>query len=283
MGGGTDLVGVRIDGGIKGVHDHSNDAQGGNALVPRTIVMAQEPSAYHPIDITGRASNSDVTYETAAPNASDVLQVKTLDGDVAFRISARGGWTSYGPGAITESVSFVTGVFVLNSATQGANGITIAGPTYTGGLYAPLSMTANRIWRFQNCGGAISIVGSGGDPPGSPDVGAVNRTGATALSSDPSPAVKLTNGTPAGFYLVDGALAVTTTDAGSCDVRILFNDGIAPRTVIPLSIDTSVAGANDFNTQVVYLASGDITWDTVGLNSSAAVVTLRLRCEYLGA
>ena len=155
----------------------------------------------------------------------------------------------------------------------------------TDGLVTLLDPTPPRNFAhtWSSDSGFISITGEGADPPATGAMGKVNRTGLTAAIS---PAVKLTDGYPSGMYAVYFYMETTTSAVGdgTITLRFTYADDIGSSTQsISSTLALSTSAARVQGDYVLYLASGDITFDTTltGVRTTS-VHAIRIRCTYLG-
>lgn len=128
--------------------------------------------------------------------------------------------------------------------------------------------------------GANLIVGSGADPPAAEAIGKVNRTAVVAAIA----ATKLTDTTPAGYYVVDYTIETTTADvtAGTIQFGIAYADDVGATTQAGALLALTATGRDRGSFQA-WLASGNITYNTalVGIFGTSAYA-LRVRCTFLG-
>lgn len=124
-------------------------------------------------------------------------------------------------------------------------------------------------------GPTATIVGMGADPPVVGDIGTVNRTGVVANIAS----TNLTDTRPAGIYFIRGAIETTVIGTGTVALNIVYTDDVGSISVVAASRVMTATGRTSFN-QSLYLASGNVTWNTTGYVSGTYV--LRMRCFYGG-
>jgi hypothetical protein len=140
--------------------------------------------------------------------------------------------------------------------------------------------TRSRAQYLVDQDGDFVMFGHGADPPATGAMGRVNRTAQSAAIG----ATNLTDTTIPGYYLVHYTLADTSTQVGVATVQFQVNytddAGATNQTGAALSL---TATGRDRNIMEVYLASGNITYQTnVTGVIGAGRYALRVRCEFLG-
>lgn len=152
-----------------------------------------------------------------------------------------------------------------------------AGSGFKSSIAPPAAgFTANRSIILPDIGGAILMVGTGTSPAGSGLIARVNLTGQTAAITS----TILTNGTPAGLYMISTQLACTTVGAGQLQITFSATTDSGTRTISD-TVSMTTLGINNL-TAPLYLTSGNITWGTAFLSSGSGTYAVRIRASYLG-
>lgn len=143
-----------------------------------------------------------------------------------------------------------------------------------------ISASTTHIWTVANVPGLVGLIGAGADPPAAGAIGKPNITGKSGAQAS----TKLTDTTPAGYYVVHYTLEVTTGDvtAGTIQFQIGYTDDVGATTQTGTAIVLTATG-RDRGAFEVYLASGNITYQTnlTGI-AAASLYALRVRCEFMG-
>ena len=119
--------------------------------------------------------------------------------------------------------------------------------------------------------------GQDSDPPPTPGMASVNRTG---LIADIASTV-LVDSPPTGLYEVRAVVEVTTAGTGVATLQINWtSEGGAGGPLTVVSKSMTAVGRSSGVLQP-FVASGNITWTVTGVTGGTYAV--RMRCLYLGA
>lgn len=142
-------------------------------------------------------------------------------------------------------------------------------------------LTANRSTLLADIGGQILMVGqttvAAGGTVSAGNVGTVNITGRTTAITTTT----ITNGTPAGLYMISTQIACTTVGAGTLSITYTATTDGGSRTITPVNRSMVAAGI-DTNTSPIYLSSGNITFVTAFSGGGSGTYAIRIRASFLG-
>jgi len=216
--------------------------------------------------------------QTAAPTAKLHLGAGTTAASTApLKLTSGTSMTSAEAGAVEYTTDDL--FFTISTGTARKRlAMADAAAGLTSG-FVPRATTNGRLADAAQKGIA-AIVGDGADPPAAGEIGKVNRTAQTADIAS----TNLTNGTAAGFYVIDAVLEDTTSDvtAGVVTVTFGWTDDAGATTDATLTQVLTAVGRSRI-TVPLYLASGNVTYSTAhtGIFGSAAYA-LRIRCRFMG-
>jgi hypothetical protein len=170
------------------------------------------------------------------------------------------------------------GLFTLRPQATGSRRTDVIIPSFATDADVYMVTSTNGISAI----GTIPVLGSGPEPAtaGFGSIAVINKTG---QAQNYATLRLLTNGAPAGFYVIYAYLECTTIGTvGNPAFQVGYTDDVglrSPITVLNLASMTSLQRAS--GQMIVYLASGDISWKLTGWVDGQ--FTLRVRVMYLGA
>lgn len=223
-------------------HDHSTTGEGGTGAVPSAHTHAA-------VDVTGTAMTL-VSDDT-------ITGLKTFDLGI-----------------------ILNNYLAMNGIDSAVLQIDLHDTVKNSHLYInpePMRTAVNTNCYVPAVNGSLLVAGSSPDPAATLGaISKVNRVGQTAsITSN-----KLTNASPAGFYLVSASLACTIAAVGSVTFNLVWTDDAGAVTDPLLTVNTATV-TRGYANKSIYLASGDITWTTTRVGT--ATYALRVRAVYLGA
>jgi hypothetical protein len=163
----------------------------------------------------------------------------------------------------------------------------LAGTGFITTLTGKNGLTGNRGITLPDNGGYVSLIGDDlkatAVDASAGRIGAWNLTGQTANITSK----KLTNGTPAGVYIVHAQLTCTAGNATAPNISFAITgttEGSARTLPALISVMTGSTNPVSF-TVPFYLASGDITWTVTGYGAGSGTTptfALRIRAAFAG-
>lgn len=142
-----------------------------------------------------------------------------------------------------------------------------------------IASATTRYWAALDVSGANLVAGDQAPAVSAGRMGKVDATnqGAAIASTN------LTNGAKVGFYSVHYYLEVTTADAGATSVQfqIGYTDDIGATTQVGAVLALTATGRDKGEFQV-YLASGELSYQTNVVTIGTAKYALRVRVVFLG-
>lgn len=145
---------------------------------------------------------------------------------------------------------------------------------------APNAVTSNREQLLFNVSGRIPVTGD--DPPAvaAGYLGKVDETGKTAAIGS----TNLTNGALSGIYQINYYLECTTANAGASSVtfQVNYTDSVGATNHVGSTALVCTATGHAVGSITVYVASGELSYQTNWTTPSSAVMNARARVTYLG-